>query len=213
LKDSAPQLGELVGLAARYTGSCAVEINLIPEQLRKEQSFRRRQPLMVACAAAAVLLAGAWAVGLSYMSKLATEESCQVGTRIAELEKIEDQLIPVEQQIDELEHRGAVYGAAISRRTFWLESLLELRQLMPDGVFLTAIKPIRVSNMLTGMEISGISYLDKEQEGVDALIELRDTLRSSKRFSAETEVASRPTKKAFARRFVINIFFEEPMRR
>jgi len=122
------------------------------------------------------------------------------------------QLIQIERQIAELEHRGAVYGAAIGRRTFWLESLMELRQRMPDGVCLLAIKPIRVSDRLTGMEISGISYLDKELEGVDALIELRDTLRLSKRFSVETEVASRPTKKEFARTFVINVFFEEPMR-
>jgi type IV pilus assembly protein PilM len=206
------RLGELVGLAVRYAGSCAVEINLIPEPLRKEQRFRRRQPLMVACAAVAVLLAGTWAAGLSTLSKLAAEESVQVGARIAELEKTEDQLIQIERQIAELEHRGAVYGAAIGRRTFWLESLMELRQRMPDGVCLLAIKPIRVSDRLTGMEISGISYLDKELEGVDTLIELRDTLRSSKRFSAETEVASRPTKKEFARTFVINVFFEEPMR-
>jgi type IV pilus assembly protein PilM len=206
------RLGELVGLAVRYAGSCAVEINLIPEQLRKEQSFRRRQPLMVTCVAVAVLLAGTWAAGLSYMSKLAAEESAQVGARIAGLENIEDQLIPIERQIAGLEHRGTVYGAAIGRRTFWLESLLELRQRMPDGVFLTASKPIHESDMLTGTEISGISYLDKEPEGVDALIELRDTLRASKRFSAETEVASRPTKKAFARKFVIKVFFEEPVR-
>jgi type IV pilus assembly protein PilM len=206
-------LGVLVGLAIHNVGSCVLKINLVPESLRRERSFRKRQPLMVACVAAAVLLAGMWSVGLSTLIELAKEESSSVAARISELEIIEAQLVPIEQEIKALDYRYDVYRSAIARKAVWAESLMTLHGRLLDGMFLSATEPIRDAQGLVGIRMTVISYLDKEPVGQDPVILLRDQLRKSERFTTKSEVVTRPTKKLFARSFVIDAFFEEPASR
>jgi Tfp pilus assembly PilM family ATPase len=211
--DSPHRFGVLVGLAVRQAGTCAIEINLMPEALRQERAFRRRQPLLVACIASAAILAGIWAAGFTAMASLAREEAARVGVRIAELEAVEARLVPVERRTAEQEYRHEVYHGVAARKTVWVESLLALRRLMPEGMFLSALEPIRNGDKLAGMRVTVISYLDKEPAGQDAVIEFRDRVRACEEFGMQSEVVKRPTKKLFARDFEVNIFFEESVKR
>jgi hypothetical protein len=206
------RFGVLAGLAVRGVVPRAVEINLVPEALKKERRFRRKQPLMAACVVVAALIAGTWAFGLTRLTWLVSQESAAVGARIDALERIESRLVPLEERRDELEHRGKAYREIIGRRTLWVETLLELREQLPRGMFLLETEPIRKADVLTGIRISVVSYLDRETRGQDAVILLRDSLRACPRFSDQTKVVTRPTKKLFARNFVIDVFFTEPVK-
>jgi Tfp pilus assembly PilM family ATPase len=209
--DIRSQLGVLVGLAAAGITGGSVPINLIPAALQKEQSLRRRQPLWVACAVVAVFIAAVWLLGTTRLAALARQESHAVGVQIEVLEKVEKQLIPLEQRIASLENRAGVYSAAVPKRTFWLEALSEVRERMFEGMFLLKSEPLRKDDQVVGMRIEVVSYLDKEPEEQDAVKLLRDNLRKSARFSNRTRVFKRPTKRLFFRRFVVDVFFEEPM--
>lgn len=206
----AHRFGVLAGLAVRGAAPRAMQINLMPKAIERERLFRRKQPMMVACAAVAVLIAGSWAVGVRYLSGLAAQESTAVGARIAALEQVEGQLVPLEREMAELERRATAYHDVAGKRTQWLESLLELRGRLPDGMFVSALEPLLEDGALAGMRLTVISYLDKEPEGEDAVILLRDRLRASPRFSERTSVFKRPSKRLFARRFILDVYLEEP---
>jgi type IV pilus assembly protein PilM len=209
--DDSHRLGVVVGLAVRKAGSCAVDLNLMPESLRKERHIQQQLPMWLSCAAGLFFLVGVWAAGLSLLTKYAEEEARQVGIRIAELEQVEEQLVHVEKGIEVQQNRYDTYAEIDKQRTVWLQSLWAVRGMLPEGMFLSASESIRQEEMLYGIRMTVISYLDKESKEGDAVVLLRDRIRSSEYFGEQSEVVSRPMKKKFARSFVIDALFEEPV--
>lgn len=194
-----------MGLAADQ----AVAINLVPVSLRQEQALKQRLPLWVAAAVMLMLLLSVWIHNFNLQLKQTHRVKSSVEQEVRELSQIEQQLLPIEERIAGLQRRAAVFDAALVQRTFWLETLEEVRRLLPEGMFLLASEPLRPEQPQAGMRISVVSYLDKEPAGQDAVKLLRDTLRSSLRFGNETAVYSRPSKKLFAREFVLDVYFTE----
>jgi type IV pilus assembly protein PilM len=198
-------LAVLAGMA--MCGS--LEINLVPEALEKVRRFRRMQPLLLASVSCLILIAGIWIWGLTRLARLARTETGEVRERVEALEKTERQLIPLEERIDALQETAEVFRLAMDRRSFWLEALAEIRRCLADGMFLLASEPLRNDEAATGLRITVVSYLDKETAGEDAIILLRDRLRACVLFSDETSVFNRPTKRQFARQFVLDVVFAE----
>lgn len=186
-----------------------LDINLVPEALEKARRFRRKQPLFVASALAAILLGAVWLFGVQQTTKLKHSETVEVLSRVEALQKVEGQLRPIEDAIAELESEASAYRQGVAARTFWIENLLEIRRQLADGMFLMDSEPIRRDGQLVGLRITVASYLDKEQKGADSVILLRDRLRASPRFSGETKVFKRPTKRLFARQFILDVHFAE----
>ncbi|WP_168442661.1 type IV pilus biogenesis protein PilM [Pontiella desulfatans] len=198
-----------IAVLAGLARSGGMEINLVPEALEKAHSFRRKQPLFVAGAAAAVLVAGTWIVGLNRLAALAEIENREVRARIQALERVEKKMLPLERRIAELQRQSEVYEGAIERRTFWLDVLVDIRGCLAEGMFVLGSEPILQDESTIGQRITVVSYLDREGKGEDAIIQLRDRLRAKDRFSEKTKVFKRPTKKRFAREFVLDVHFEE----
>lgn len=203
-------MGVLAGLAARFACAQAIVLDLLPDALKAERKFKRRLPLWAACGTAALLIGLVWIAGLHQMNRALKAKVGEVGKNIHALRQVEKQLLPREARIRELEERTETYRAAVERRTFWLEALQELRERLPEGMFLLQSEPLREGDRMSGMRVTVLSYLDKEPEGKDAVLVVRDALRESARFNEETRVFSRPTKQLFARRFVLDLFFKEP---
>jgi type IV pilus assembly protein PilM len=196
-------LAVLAGMAMRGP----LEIDLVPAALRKARGFRRLQPLLLACASCVILIAGVWIWGLNRLAQLARAETVAVRECVQALENTEQQLIPLEKRIGTLQDKAEVFRLAMERRSFWMEALAEIRGCLADGMFLLASEPLRNGEAKTGLRITVLSYLDKETAGEDAIIQLRDRLRASALFSDETSVFSRPTKRQFARQFVLDVVF------
>lgn len=213
LQQRAHCFGELVGMAvAQASQSGLVNLNLMPGFMLKERAFRKKQPLMVACAAVVVLFIAVIAAGLSWQVGLMRREAAEVGQRVRDLEKIEREMLPVEQELDGLERDRDVYLLAVKRRTLWLETLAELRTAIPEGMFLTSVDPIfsevGEERWLRGLRVSGIAYLDKHGSD-DAIKKLRNRIRELSRFSMGTEVVRSPAKEMFAREFVMDAQLKE----
>lgn len=207
----AANLGVLIGLAVRDATPKAVKLNLLPESLKNEQFFRNHQPLLAACAAVAVTIGLVWIAGEQYMADLSRQVAKGTETRIRALEKIEKQLVPLENEIRAMEGKSDAYQKILLERIYWLEILTELEQRLPDGMFLLVSEPLRHENVINGMRVIFVSYLDKEPAGEDAVIRLRDSLRASRYFSDDTKVFKRPAKGLFARQFTLDVVFKEPV--
>ncbi|MDF7808383.1 pilus assembly protein PilM [Pontiellaceae bacterium B12219] len=187
----------------------SVSIDLIPESLQRQRDLQKRQPVWLACMTVLMVIGAVWIYNLNVRTKAAEHSAGAAAENVEALRTVERQMLPLEDQIALLVRTSDVYATALKQRTFWLETLSEISRLLPDGMFLLASEPIHSMEQLTGVRISVVSYLDKEAEGQDVVKQLRDTLRNSHRFDEKTRVFSRPSKKKFAREFVLDVSFAE----
>ncbi len=199
----------LVGSAVTSYSDVAILIDLIPQSAKAERSLSQKRPWWLACAVLVILILAVWIAGLSQMSAMAGKELGAVSERVQTLSKVESQLVPLESSIAKLEMRTAVYQNVVEQRTLWLEALREIQRCLPSGMFLISSNPLNEQGMVRGLRVEVVSYLDKEPAGEDVVKLLRDSLRESSLFSAETKVFSRPSKRQFVRQFVLDIYFEE----
>jgi Tfp pilus assembly PilM family ATPase len=205
--------GVLAGLAMRGMPGSMLNINLEPDSLRNARMFQKRKPIWIGTAAISLITGLVWLAGIKQFTGQLRQETDAVNVRIRALEQVEQQLIPIENEMALLEERADAYREAIELRGRWMAALIALEQSLPDGMFLLNSEPIRRDREIAGLRVEVLSYLDKEPEGADAVLALRDQLQAHELFSSETSVFKRPTKRLFARRFVLDIVFEEPIGR
>ena len=198
-----------ISVYSGLAGDPAVSINLIPASLQQERELKRRQPLWLISAVLLMLILAAWMVNINIQAKQSTAVLASIERKISDLSRIELALLPLETRIDELNAQAELYRVTLEQRTLWLETLSEIRRFLPEGMFVLSSEPIRPLGQLSGTRIAVVSYLDKEPKGQDAVKLLRDALRSCEQFSEKTKVFSRPSKKLFAREFVLDVYFAE----
>jgi len=209
--DSAEMDGVEPGFAVCLGLACSstVSIDLIPPSLVRENDRRKRQPFWCASVGLLILILAVWIVNLNIRTEHSAMQLVDVKGQVAALRALENQLLPIEKRIKGLNQQAKVYEELLDDRSAWLKVLAELHAVLPDGMFLTDSEPIRQMDQVTGTRISVVSYLDREAEGEDPVKLLRDQLRESLFFSDQTKVFSRPSKKEFAREFVLDVYFAE----
>ncbi len=196
-----PGFAVCAGLAC----SAAFAIDFVPPAVLKERDLKRRRPLRLGVAVLLMAILAVWIAKIGRAQRAAEARSAAAAETATELERWAAELKPVEQRIDELQAEALVYTDLVRQRTFWLDRLNEIDRLLPKGMFLLRSEAIEAD----GLRITVMSYLDREPEGLDAVKQLRDAVRASAYFSERTEVSSRPSKKEFAREFVLDIYFSE----
>lgn len=141
LARSAAWLSETVGLALHATGPCPLEINLVPASVEASRASGKRRGLLVALVAALVVLFGVlwashWRRGNILQNQLATI-SGEVGTLEAanrELKTAQARYEKALGQVEQIQH-------LITLRNYWPGLVEELNQMIPVGVWITALKP------------------------------------------------------------------------
>jgi Tfp pilus assembly protein PilN len=186
-----------------------ISINLIPASVRQDRELRKKQPLWLASAVVLMLLMAVWIAVLNFQQQHTLSRTVSVEKEVEALSRIEQRLLPLEHRMSALYDRVDLYESNLKKRSYWLRVLDEVGLRLPEGMFLLSSEPIRPMGGLSGTRITVVSYLDKEAEGQDVVRLLRDALRSSALFSEQTKVFSRPSKKLFAREFILDVYFEE----
>ncbi|MBN1269253.1 MAG: type IV pilus assembly protein PilM [Kiritimatiellae bacterium] len=224
-------LGEVVGLGLRRVLSCPIELNLMPRKVVAEKAFKRKEPFFLMAGVCLVLSVAVWCGYFFKMAQLAQERLAGVTGRVQILEVIETRLQGTEQGITEVSSKTDQLTGLIRKRTEWLKVLAGIHAALPEGMWLTAVVPLREAAaaeegqpggagtpegagwVIRQVEVSGLGYLDKVTSAVP-IRDFRDKLRASELFTDETEIRLQPAPKEddYAREFKIMIVLEEPIR-
>lgn len=156
------ELGEVVGLALRRGRRCPIEINLMPPDLVRQKTLRRRIPFFGAAAAALVLVLLTWAMHASRQHALYRQQEQNV---VARVERVEKEKSGIDR---ELQARAAVQvkadalRALVARRSYWAHLLVALRESLYEGMWLTRVEPVKnEEGRIVKLLITGRGYTDK----------------------------------------------------
>jgi type IV pilus assembly protein PilM len=204
------EMGQLVGLALRQLHTCPIEINLLPPKAEEEKNFKRKQPIFALAAAAALLTLVVWISFFVRVTGLTDNIRSRISARVAELSGVAQQLAQGETGVAAVESKITKLTQLESRRGIWRSLLGEISAALGEGMWLTRINPVSVlpggappaegaagepaasvGNVVAGIEIEGIGYLDRIKSS-EAIGKFRDQLRASPRFSDQTEIVWQP---------------------
>lgn len=145
-------MGELVGLALREAGSAPVEISLIPPALKSVQARQRTQPYLIGALVAWMalfVLVALWNWQQQVMAQSITQE---VQENITRLKNFEGKIKKQAADADKLQVEFDAANKLQTQRGAWLAILDDLNQAIPDGVWVTSLKPTWNGNSLDSPE-------------------------------------------------------------
>ena len=186
-------LAESVGLALRRSLKCPVEINLMPPEIVKRKSFKKRIPYFGLAAVGILLCLGIWAVYAKQMAQLYQAQNAQVASELEKLKSAQSRLTKADKAKESVMVKADVLRDLMLQRSAWLKRVDAVRKSLLDGVWLTELMPIKDSaGAVTGIRIVGRGWSDmfkavedKERAAgrtVTALEVLRDRLKLQSAF-------------------------------
>ena len=185
-------LAETVGLVLRRSLTCPIEINLMPPEISKRKSFRKRIPYFGLAILGIVLCLGVWTMNQKQMASIISTQCQQIDTKLREMKGKQARLNKAERTRNELLKKADAEAALMEGRTVWLKRIDAVRRSLYKGVWLTDISPIKKGDQVIGLQLRGYGWQDKmeaqqaksEKAGrqVTAVEELRDRLRQQSVF-------------------------------
>jgi len=217
-------LGGLVGLGLRKLLSCPIELNLLPEKVKRRQALRRKLPFLAMAAVAVIMTMGVWAGYLFKMSAVGREYLQKVTSRVSKLEAVERRLTAEEKRLAAATRRADGLLRMLEQKRRWARMLTEIRRVAPRGIWVARMTPVveggapmtekggPVGGRIRKIELMGLGYLDKAPDS-SPVRAFRDALRRSEFFTQETEITWQPAPVAgdFVRRFRIEAVLREPI--
>lgn len=218
-------MGQVVGLALRRALTCPIEVNLMPPKVVAEKAFRRKQPMFIIAGVCLLLVMGVWCGYFIKMAGLGQERLARIRSRVDELQSVESRLAQAEGEVSSVGARIDRLMALLEQRSAWLEILDQVHAGLPEGMWLTSVKPVIAAApvepgmppgpaVLQGVEISGMGYRDKIASG-SVVTDYRDKLRQSPSFASTeaTDVVWQPTPAPddFVMQFRIRVALKEPL--
>lgn len=224
---NAHALAELVGVALRKAMACPIEINLLPPKVAQEKAFRKKQPLLITAAfgiATAVIL---WALYFHRMENITRGQTRALHDRVAALEAVERPLSASLGQIKAVEEKFALLEKIMTRRGEWLSVYGEIQKALPQGVWVSSIKPVRIKAPADGtapegappvgsvnrFELTAHGYVDEVQT-TKPIFDFRDRLRASPLFddqATEDKLKPSPREGEFIRNFTLDVVLKAPV--
>ena len=191
-------LAETVGLALRRSLACPIEINLMPPEIVKSKSFKKRIPFFGLAAAGVLLSLGVWTMYEKQMNELYAFQNARVSAKLDSCKKMQTKLSKVEKSKLVIQAKADSLKNVFELRTVWLKRVDAIRKSLFAGMWLTEMVPIKdEGGTVTGVRIVGRGWADKLKEieekasaagrKVTAVEELRDRLRSQPVFGREPQ--------------------------
>jgi Tfp pilus assembly protein PilN len=192
-------LAEVVGLALRCSLACPVEVNLMPPELVKQKTLKRRIPFLGLAALCILISLGIWTLHQRNMTELYESQREQVEQQLQSLKGKQSNLDAARKKKEVVKTRTDAMKSLLLSRSEWQRRLEAVRKSMMDGFWLMEIKPIKnAAGVVEGLRIQGRGWVDKmklieesaKSRGlkVSAVEELRDRMKESAIFGENTEV-------------------------
>lgn len=155
-------LSESVGLALRRSLACPVEINLMPPEIAKRKSFKKRIPFFGLAAAGVLLSLGIWGMYEKQMAKLYTFQSEQVSAKLSSVKSKQGALAKAEKDKAGVQSKADAVQGVMLERTVWLKRVDAVRKSLAEGMWLTELVPMKdAAGVVTGVRIVGRGWVDK----------------------------------------------------
>jgi type IV pilus assembly protein PilM len=191
-------LAESVGLALRRSLECPIEINLLPPEIIKHKSFKKRVPFFGLAAAGLLMSLGIWTVYEKKMAELYTVQSAQVSAKLAQCRSKEKLLKNAEKDLAVVEQKVNAVKDLMTTRYLALKRISAIRQSLYDGMWITAISDVKDSaGNVTAIRLVGRGWVDKLKEveekaraagrNATAIEELRDRLKAQTVFGRRAD--------------------------
>jgi len=155
-------LAETVGLALRRSLACPIEINLMPPEIVKRKSFKKRIPFFELAAAGVVLSLGIWTMYEKQMGQLYEFQRDQVQSKLDTVKKMKDKLGKAERDRAEVQRKADALREVIELRSAWLKRVDAIRKSLLDGMWLTELQPVKDdAGAVRAVRLVGRGWVDK----------------------------------------------------
>ena len=206
-------MGEVVGLALRYGGHAFVEINLMPPDLVALKTMRQRKPYFIASAAAVALSM----LGLGWYYRIAgqalSERTTALQTAVQEIEYTQGRLQNESRERQASEDQLAQLTQQVGARARWIEVLEVAGSALEQGMWISAVEPQIRDHVVDGIRVTVQGFSDRleDTDAGTAAERLRDRLRDSAVFLAESEIIREMAVGAYRREIVLRLDLEDPI--
>lgn len=166
LAERAHQFSEVIGMALRVS-VCPVEISLIPEKIKEEAKFRGKKPFYYFSALVAILIPLVFLAGSKsqrgYYKEEIARNSKEVNTKSSILNKIEASIKEAKNYETKYEKLSKVLLSKYNA----VEVLKEIEKWAPNGLWVTAIEPIKgdIKKFNSGPDSSKPADIEELEEG------------------------------------------------
>ncbi len=226
-------MGEVIGVALRHMLPCPLEINLLPPKIAEAKAFERKQPFLIAAAICLILLVGCWWLYFSQMADKLSGRMEKTREVTGRLESVENQMRPVELQIERIREKSAALEELIHSKTRWLKLLNSIHASLLDGMWIAEVKPEKTVGIAAGSDrrrggqtasvsqeaagaieailIKGFIFTDKATD--KSIAQFQDRLRACPEFDKQTQIEHQPipNQNDYAREFSIRLVLREPI--
>ncbi|MFZ4395504.1 MAG: type IV pilus assembly protein PilM [Kiritimatiellia bacterium] len=215
-------LGEVVGLALRRSLACPVEINLMPPQLIKVKNLRNRLPFFGLAALGLLLILLVWTLYFRQAKEDYTAQDKFVRRQVSLKQSDANAMLLTLKDRDKARQSADNLLGLIPHRTDWIRLLNGTRECMVDGMWLTALEPVRVGDgRVAKLVLSGFGFKDDLDKAIAAAGGtgrltpgelLRDRLQSRKDLFGEVVIRNDrySTKETYLHEFVVEVTLAPP---
>lgn len=184
-------LAEVVGLGLRKVGSTPIEINLLPPSIVRESLFRKKQGLI---AGSLFLVAGILALLFVHTYKDAANQReirDSLQAQVDELNNWSRQMEGIQREIEAVETDLQVIAGLVEERTQWARVLEAIREQLPDGVWVTQLRPDETDParrlVLIGSFFKDLIYEDLSRPDNAPILEFLEDLKATEIFAEGTQ--------------------------
>jgi type IV pilus assembly protein PilM len=191
-------LAEVVGLALRRSLACPVEVNLMPPELVKQKTLKRRLPFLGLAALGILMSLGSWTVYMTNMTTLYESQRQQVESELQSKQADQNKLDAARKAKDAVKQRTDALKDLFEARSEWQRRMDAVRKSMMEGMWLMEVKTIKnEAGVVDGLLLQGRGWVDAMRQieekakarnlKVSAVEELRDRLKEQAIFGEQTE--------------------------
>lgn len=136
-----PLLGQAVGLALRGVEDCPLEVNLVPEALKRKRFFASQEKYVFMAGILIIVLMFGFFAYFKQISSI-DENSLETMNKIVEEAK---RMVEQKKQLDKdmalTDRKHQVLKEYMRMRSFWLDLMLEIESIIPKNTWLTDVYP------------------------------------------------------------------------
>jgi len=177
-------------LAQRKLGSAVMQMNLLPPSIVRERIFRKKQGVFAACFLMILGILGVW--GWTNSEKLAQNKLylSKLDSAVSELESWDKKVKTEQQDFVSVEKDLLALTNVVETRTGWARVLQEVKSDLPEGVWVTQIRPDkampRQKISLIGSFYKDVVYEDLDNPDNAPIRQFQDALQASELFGEDT---------------------------